>query len=129
MRDRLILPLTRARPSHSALLPRDQSICRSARIEPRSGRLIPRLLVAVVALTLVFQFALPKITEAFDPPLVGAKIDRVQRHGESYVKDWKPLKLGTIDLKPGRGELTLRAKEVAGKHVADVRMVMLTLVK
>lgn len=70
-----------------------------------------------------------KITEAFDPPLVGAKIDRVQRHGESYVKDWKPLKLGTIDLKPGRGELTLRAKEVAGKHVADVRMVMLTLVK
>ena len=59
----------------------------------------------------------------------GEEIDRVPRHGESYVKDWKPLKLGTIDLKPGRGKLTLRAEKVAGKRVADVRMVLLTLVK
>jgi hypothetical protein len=36
----------------------------SARIEPHAGRLIPQLLVAIVALTLFFQFALPKITDA-----------------------------------------------------------------
>ncbi|MEO7649701.1 MAG: arylsulfatase [Bryobacteraceae bacterium] len=68
-----------------------------------------------------------KITEANDPPLVGAAFDRVTRAGESYVKDFKPLKLGTIRLQEGRGKLTLRALEVAGKDVADIRRIALTL--
>jgi len=67
-----------------------------------------------------------KIAEAHDPPLVGEKDDRVPR-GESYVKDFRPLRLGAIALPKGRGKLTLRALEIAGKQVADVRYVALTL--
>ena len=70
-----------------------------------------------------------KVTEAHDPPLVGAKEDRVPRQGESYVKDFRPLRLGTLRLQKGRGALTLRAVEIPGKQVMDVRAVMLTLQK
>ena len=35
-----------------------------------------------------------KVSEANDPPLRGAENDRVPRQGESYVKDFKPLRLG-----------------------------------
>ena len=44
------------------------------------------------------------------------------------MKDFAPLKLGTIELASGRGPLTLRALSVPGKQVMDVRGVMLTLV-
>ena len=67
------------------------------------------------------------VSEAYDPPLMGAEHDRVPRKGESYVKDFKPLKLGVMDLKAGHGHLTLRALKVPGKQVADVRVVLLTL--
>ena len=70
-----------------------------------------------------------KVTQAHDPPLVGAEFDRVDRGGESYVKDFRPLRLGTLRLEKGRGELALRALEVPGAQVMDVRAVMLTLVK
>jgi hypothetical protein len=53
--------------------------------------------------------------------------DRVPRKGESYVKDFKPLRLGEIQLQPGRGLLTLRALKVPGKQVMDVRLILLTL--
>ncbi len=69
------------------------------------------------------------MTEAFDPPLYGAEHDRVPRHGESYVKDFKPLNLGEMILQKGRGPLTLRAVEIPGRHVIDVRSVMLKLVE
>ncbi|MDQ3622053.1 MAG: hypothetical protein M3463_06130 [Verrucomicrobiota bacterium] len=61
--------------------------------------------------------------------MTGAENDRVSRKGESFVKDFKPLRLGTMDLPPGRGELTLRALKVPGKQVMDVRMTLLTLIK
>src|SRR5262249_15268477 len=67
------------------------------------------------------------VAEAHDPPLRGAEHDRVPRQGESYVKDFKPLRLGVLSLEPGRGFLTLRALHVPGKHVMDVRGVALTL--
>ena len=70
-----------------------------------------------------------KVSEANDPPLLGADNDRVPRQGESYVKDFKPLRLGTIELSKGRGLLTLRALSVPGKQVMDVRSVQLTLLK
>ncbi|REK10526.1 MAG: N-acetylgalactosamine 6-sulfate sulfatase [Planctomycetota bacterium] len=70
-----------------------------------------------------------KVTEAHDPPLVGEALDLVDRNHESYVKDFAPLKLGTIELKSGRGPLVLRATEVPGSHVMDVRGVMLTPVE
>lgn len=66
-----------------------------------------------------------KITRPHDPPPSGAEHDRVPRR-ESYVKDFRPLKLGTIHLDPGRGELTLRATEIPGSQVADFRLLMLT---
>ena len=68
-----------------------------------------------------------KVSEAHDPPLVGMKEDRAERGSESYVKDFKPMSLGTIDLKKGRAPLTLRALEIPGKEVMDVRYVVLTL--
>ena len=67
------------------------------------------------------------MTEAYDPPLLGAEHDRVPRKGESYVKDFKPLQFGLIDLPAGHGQLTLRALHVPGKQVMDVRQVLLTL--
>jgi arylsulfatase A-like enzyme len=70
-----------------------------------------------------------KITEPHDPPLVGAEFDRVPRRGESYVKDFRPLALGIFRLEKGRGRLNLRALEVPGKQVMEVRLVMLTLLK
>ena len=68
-----------------------------------------------------------KVSEAHDPTLRGAENDRVPRQGESYVKDFKPMRLGTLELSKGRGLLTLRALSVAGRQVMDVRSIMLTL--
>jgi arylsulfatase A-like enzyme len=68
-----------------------------------------------------------RVDEPHDPPLYGAQRDRASRGSESFVKDFKPLALGTLDLKAGRGPLTLRALEVPGEGVVDVRLIMLTL--
>jgi len=63
----------------------------------------------------------------WDPPLHGVEHDRAPRGQESLVKDFKPLELGDIDLKKGRGELKLQALKVPGKSVMDVRLIYLTL--
>lgn len=68
-----------------------------------------------------------KVNRVHDPPLRGMEDDRVERI-ESYVKDFRPMQLGVIDLKPGQGPLTLRAPEVAGDQVMDFRTLMLTRV-
>lgn len=67
-----------------------------------------------------------KVAPAWDPPLMGQEFDRVERKGESYWKDFRPLPLGTLQLPKGRGKLTLRALSITGKQVADVRYVALT---
>ena len=64
-----------------------------------------------------------------DPPLRGKEYDIVPRTAESYVKDFRPLSLGVVDLPAGKGTLTLRATKVAGTRVADVRAVELILTK
>ncbi len=69
------------------------------------------------------------VAEPNDPPTRGEEHDRVKRKGESYVKDFKPLRLGRIELKAGRGELTLRAIKVAAGQVMEVRQLHLTLLK
>ena len=53
--------------------------------------------------------------------------DRVPRGAESFVKDFRPLSLGVVELPAGKGTLTLRAAKVPGKQVADVRLVELIL--
>jgi arylsulfatase A-like enzyme len=68
-----------------------------------------------------------KILEAHDPPLHGAEHDRAPRGDESLVKDFMPLDLGEIELTKARGQLALRALQVPGKSVMDVRMIFLTL--
>jgi arylsulfatase A-like enzyme len=68
-----------------------------------------------------------KVSPAHDPAPYGSANDRVPRAGESYMKDFQPLRLGTITLEKGRGSLTLRAVRVAGKQVMDLRSVGLTL--
>jgi len=65
-----------------------------------------------------------KITEAHDPPLTGMENDRTERM-ESYVKDFKPLKAGTIQLQKGKRKLILKATDIPGKQVMDVRLLML----
>jgi arylsulfatase A-like enzyme len=70
-----------------------------------------------------------KVSEPHDPPLVGAEFDRVDRGSESYVKEFRPFRLGVFRLEKGRGELTLRALDVPGERVMDVRAIMLTLLK
>ncbi len=67
------------------------------------------------------------IAEAHDPPLRGKEHDRVNRGSESYVKDFRPLSLGVIDLKPGTGTLKLRSSRIAGMQVGDIRSVELIL--
>jgi len=67
-----------------------------------------------------------KINAAHDPPLEGKSEDRFDRGGESFVKDFRPLRLGAISLDKGRGAMTLRATDIPGKQVADVRYLILT---
>jgi len=58
----------------------------------------------------------------------GQENDRVKRL-ESYVKDFKPQKLGMIKLKKGKGILSLQATEIPGKTVMEFRLLMLRRVK
>ena len=67
-----------------------------------------------------------KIGPAWDPPEIGREYDRVERDQESYWKEFHPVELGRIDLAKSRGKLSLRALNIAGKQVADVRRVALT---
>jgi hypothetical protein len=65
---------------------------------------------------------------AVDPPLSDGT-DRVPREAESHVKKFRPLRLGVLHLEKGRGALVLRAVEMPGGQVADLRMIELTLLK
>ena len=66
-----------------------------------------------------------RVAEVHDPPAYGASDDRVPRVGESLVKDFRPLVLGTASLSKARGQLTLRAAHIAGKQVAEIRYAVL----
>lgn len=63
------------------------------------------------------------IKEPNEVPLIGAERDRYERM-EGYVKDWKSMTLGTIQLRPGRHTLTLRATQIAGEDVGDMRLLI-----
>ena len=69
-----------------------------------------------------------QISEAHNPPETGAEQDRVER-AESYVKDFRPLSLGTIRLEKGPANLTLRAIEKPGREVMEFRMLMLKRIR
>jgi len=67
-----------------------------------------------------------KVQPGWDPPLINDQ-DRVPRRGESYMKEFHTLNLGTVHLGKGRGLLTLRALEIPGTSVMEVQLVTLTL--
>ena len=76
---------------------------------------------SIVELSLGNSRIANRISEPNSSDLHGMENDRVPRM-ESYVKDFKPMKLGNIILKKGKGTLTLRATEIPGNQVADFRL-------
>ncbi|MCP5517741.1 MAG: arylsulfatase [Verrucomicrobiales bacterium] len=66
------------------------------------------------------------VVEAHDPPRLGEAHDRIPR-AESYVKDFKALRLGEIELPRGRGGLTLRALRIPGRQAMELRLLTLRL--
>lgn len=88
----------------------------------------PKDVGSTFALSFGKQQILSKITEANDPPLRGMEHDRFPRI-ESYVKDFKPLKMGRIHLEKGQGKLSLKALKIEGEQVMDFRLLMLERVK
>ena len=66
-----------------------------------------------------------RVIPAHDPPLRGAAEDCVKRT-ESYVKDFRPLKLGKLKLPAGNGKLVLKALEKPGEEVMEVRLLFFT---
>lgn len=69
-----------------------------------------------------------RVAPGWDPPLYTNQDTLPRPHGESPMKEFRPLKLGRMKLKQGEGPLVLRAVEIPGKTVMDVRRVTLTLV-
>ncbi|HSI77235.1 MAG TPA: sulfatase-like hydrolase/transferase, partial [Lunatimonas sp.] len=66
-----------------------------------------------------------RIEHPHDPPIRGMENDRVERQ-ESYVKDFKPMTLGTIKLSRGRTSLTMKALDIPGNQVMDLRLLLFT---
>jgi len=64
------------------------------------------------------------IAEPHEVPARGQENDRVKRM-ESYVKDFRAVKMGVIALKKEKGELTLRAVKIPGKTALEFRLLML----
>lgn len=64
-----------------------------------------------------------QITAGHNPPEYGMEDDRDRRQ-ESYVKDFRPLSIGTMDLKEGKGNLVVKAQEIPGASVMDLRLLM-----
>jgi hypothetical protein len=62
-----------------------------------------------------------KVTTAHDPPARGREMERAPRT-ESYAKEFRPLKLGTIKLENQTGTLTLRALEIPSDQVMEFRL-------
>ncbi len=76
-----------------------------------------------VQLTNGTSMLVTRITETHDPPLTGMENDRDPRI-ESYVKDFKPKRLGEIFLKRGRRQLTLKSPHMDGNGGIDMRLLM-----
>lgn len=68
-----------------------------------------------------------KVEPGWDPPLLTNQDTLPRPHGESTMKEFKTLLLGEVELAAGKGPLTLRALEIPGQSVMDLRRVTLTL--
>ena len=68
-----------------------------------------------------------KVSDAWDPPLITDQDVVPRGTGESLMKPFRTMTLGEVKLEPGKGELKLRATDIPGKSVMDLRRVTLTL--
>jgi arylsulfatase A-like enzyme len=68
-----------------------------------------------------------RVTQVFDPPLYDKGKERVAQ-SHYFVKDFIPLKLGTLSLRKGDGELRLSAPDIVGSRAIDVHSVELNLI-
>ena len=66
------------------------------------------------------------VNEVFDPPLYDKSKERVAK-SHYFVKDFKPLTLGTLHLDKGKGTLRLKASDMKGQQVIDVHSLDLLL--
>lgn len=82
----------------------------------------------VVELSLGGNNVSTKIVIAQESLLIGAREDRSIRV-ESYVKNFRPVEMGTIKLEKGPGKLVLKALEIPGDESIEFRLLMLTRVK
>jgi arylsulfatase A-like enzyme len=68
------------------------------------------------------------VETAFDPPLYPDR-DRYPRKTEVHEKDWATLEAGPLNLDSGKTRITLRALEIPGSQVMDLRAIQLKLLK
>ncbi len=69
-----------------------------------------------------------KVEPAWDPPLYTNQDTLPRPDGESQMKEFRSLALGSIELEAGTDPLVLRALEIPGREVMQVRAVTVTLV-
>jgi arylsulfatase A-like enzyme len=68
-----------------------------------------------------------KVAPGWDPPLYTNQDTLPRPPAESQMKEFRPLKFGPVRLEQGRGPLVLRATDIPGKSVMDLRAITLTL--
>ncbi|TWW10918.1 N-acetylgalactosamine-6-sulfatase [Planctomyces bekefii] len=70
-----------------------------------------------------------KVATGWDPPLYTNQDTLPRPHGESQMKEFRPLPLGQVELQSGLQQLELRAVEIPGDSVMDLRRITLTLIQ
>jgi arylsulfatase A-like enzyme len=70
-----------------------------------------------------------KVEPAWDPPLYTNQDTLPRPPAESTMKEFRSLEFGEVDLEAGTGPLVLRALEIPGASVMDLRRVTLTLLE
>lgn len=71
-------------------------------------------------------YAAATVKDAFDPPLYDKSKERVEK-SHDFVKDFKPLSIGTLTLQKGRATLMLEATKITGRRAIDVQAIDLVL--
>jgi arylsulfatase A-like enzyme len=82
---------------------------------------------ATIELSLGASRLVGRVAPGWDPPFYTDQDTLLRPAAESPAKEFRPLDLGEIDLPRGEGTLTLRALDIPGKTVMEVRRLTLTL--
>lgn len=87
----------------------------------------PSAIGTTITLAAAGQQTSAPIQKAHTPPAYGMERDRVDRtqNGESYVKDFAPLDLGTLELHPGPVTLELKTTGNTPPQTLEFRMLLL----